>query len=151
MNEIKKCSKCDFEKELSEFGFRKDTEKYRNYCKQCQSFQHKKWEYNNREKNKNYQKQYFQQNREKINELRRQNVKNRLKTDVNFRLIRNTRRRIHHALNGKSKSSSSREILGLDIDTYRKWIEFQFTPEMNWDNIEIDHVKAICLFDVSNE
>ena len=50
MNEFKKCSKCDIEKELSEFSFRKDTEKYRNYCKQCQSFQHKKWEYNNREK-----------------------------------------------------------------------------------------------------
>ena len=25
------------------------------------------------------------------------------------------------------------------------------TPEMNWDNIEIDHVKAICLFDISND
>ena len=30
-------------------------------------------------------------------------TKNRYKTDVNFRLIKNTRRRIHHALNGKSK------------------------------------------------
>ena len=49
------------------------------------------------------------------------------------------------------KSSSTREILGIDIDLYRKWIEFQFTPEMNWDNFEIDHVKAICLFDVSKE
>ena len=42
-----------------------------------------------------------------------------LKTDVNFRLFRNTRRRFHHALNGKSKSSSAKEILGLDIDAYR--------------------------------
>ena len=78
-----------------------------------------------------------------------ENVKNRIKTDVNFRLIRNTRRRIHHALNGKSKSSSTRDILGIDIDLYRKWIEYQMTPEMNWNNIEIDHVKAISLFDVS--
>ena len=77
--------------------------------------------------------------------------KNRTKTDVNFRLIRNTRRRIHHALNGKTKSSSTRDILGIDIDTYKKWIEFQMTPEMNWSNIEIDHVKAICMFDVSDE
>ena len=75
----------------------------------------------------------------------------RRKTDVNFRLIRNTRRRIHHALNGKSKSSSTRNILGIDIDLYRKWIEYQMTPEMNWSNIEIDHVKAICLFDVSKD
>ena len=25
------------------------------------------------------------------------------------------------------------------------------TPEMNWSNIEIDQVKAICLFDVSKD
>ena len=52
-------------------------------------------------------------------------TKNRYKTDVNFRLIRNTRRRIHHALNGKWKSSLTRDILGIDIDLYRKWLEFQ--------------------------
>ena len=57
--------------------------------------------------------------------------KNRYRTDINYRLIKNTRRRIHHALNGKSKSSSTKDILGIDIDTYRKWIEFQMTPEMN--------------------
>ena len=25
------------------------------------------------------------------------------------------------------------------------------TPEMNWNNIEIDHVKPICMFDISKE
>ena len=25
------------------------------------------------------------------------------------------------------------------------------TPEMSWENTEIDHVKAICLFDISND
>ena len=49
------------------------------------------------------------------------------------------------------KSSSTREILGIDIETYRRWIEWQMTPEMNWFNIQIDHVKPICLFDVSND
>ena len=62
-------------------------------------------------------------------------MKNRYKTVVNFRLIKNTRRRIHHALNGRSKSSSTRDILGIGIDLYREWIEFQMTPEMNWSNI----------------
>ena len=76
-------------------------------------------------------------------------VKNRIKTDVNFRLLRNTRQRIHHAMNGKLKSSFTKEILGIDIDTNRKRIEYQFTPDMNWNKIEIDHVKAICMFDVS--
>ena len=39
----------------------------------------------------------------------------------------------------------------MDIDLYRKWIEFQMTPEMKWSNIEIDYIKAICLFDVSDD
>ena len=105
----------------------------------------------NLDKIKNYKKQYFQQNKKKINKTRRQYVKNKIKTDVNFRLIRNTRRRIHHALNGGSKSSSTKKNLGIDVDSYRNWVELQFTPEMTWDKIEIDHVKAICLFDISDD
>ena len=76
-------------------------------------------------------------------------LEKRIKTDFSFRLTRNTRRRIHHALNGKSKSSSTRDILGIDVETYRKLIAYQFTPEMNWCNIESDIVKPICKFDVS--
>ena len=30
-------------------------------------------------------------------------------------------------------------------------MEFHFTHEMNWENIEIDHVKPICMFDVSDD
>ena len=49
------------------------------------------------------------------------------------------------------KQSSSRDVLGIDTDSYKKWIEFQFTPEMNWSNIEIDHVRPICTFDVTKD
>ena len=41
--------------------------------------------------------------------------------------------------------------MGIDIDLYRKWIEWQFTPEMNWSNTELDNVKPICLFILSKE
>ena len=30
------------------------------------------------------------------------------------------------------KQSSTKEFLGIDVDLYIKWIEFQMTPEMNW-------------------
>ena len=50
-----------------------------------------------------------------------------------------------------TKQSSTKEVLGIDVDLYKKWIEFQFTPEMNWENIEIDHVKPICKFDVTKD
>ena len=78
-------------------------------------------------------------------------TKKRYQIDDNFRLIRNTRRRILHALHGKSKSISTKEILGIDTDLYKKWIKFQMTPEMNWSNIEIDHVKPICMFDITKD
>ena len=35
MDEMKECNKCDNEKEISEFNFRKDTQKYRNQCRNC--------------------------------------------------------------------------------------------------------------------
>ena len=78
-------------------------------------------------------------------------MEKRINTDIKFSLIKNIRRKIHHALNGKSKSSFTLDILGIDIETYPKWIEWQMTPEMNWTKIEIDQVKAICLLDVSKD
>ena len=66
-------------------------------------------------------------------------------------MISKTRSRIRNALQGKSKSSSTQIILGIDFDTCKKWIEFQMTPDKTWNNIEIDHIKAICLFDISKD
>ena len=135
-NLVKKCNKCGFIKVISNFDFRTDIQKYRNSCKPCVYKQRKERESNNIEI---------------IKEKRRIYINERLKTDVNFRLIKNTRERIRKALRGGSKSTSSREILGIDIESYKKWIEFQMTPEMNWSNIQIDHIKPISSFDVSKE
>ena len=107
----------------------------------------KRYYLNDQDRLNNYQKKNNYENKEKFFLY----TKNRIKTDVNFRLIRNTRRRIHQALNGKSKSSSTGEILGIDIDLYRKWIEWHLTPEMIWSKTEVDHIKPICMFDVSKE
>ena len=148
---VRKCYKCEIEKLIEQFYFGKDSQKYRNECIQCRNIKQKEYESENSAKIKEYKKQYFQHNKNKINESRKIYFINKRKTDVNFRLICNTRRRIHHALNDKSNSSSTLEILGIDIETYKKWIEFRRTPDMTWDNIEIDHVKAICMLDVSKD
>ena len=50
-----------------------------------------------------------------------------------------------------TKQSSTKEVLGIGVNLYKKWIKFQFTPEMNWTNNEIDHVKPICMFDVTKD
>ena len=132
----------------------KTSDGFHPHCKLCRRKYYnenlvkiKKYNLDNRDK----KKEYYMKNRNQISIRHKEYIKNRLKTDVTFRLIHNTRRRMHHALNGNTKSSSTLDILGIDVETYRKWIEWQMTPEMNWSNIEIDHVKPICMFDVTND
>ena len=74
-------------------------------------------------------------------------MKNKRKTDIHHRLKANTRNRIYKAISGLSKSAFTKDSLRIDTETYKRWIKYQFTPEMNWSNIEIDHVKPIGLFD----
>ena len=104
--------------------------------------------------NRDRVKQYYLDNRDRIEEYQLKNhdkiiarkkiyINNRYKTDINFRLICKTRSRNQQALQGKIKSSFAKDILGIDIILYRKWIEIQMTPDMNWSNREIDHVKPI--------
>ena len=176
-NIVKKCNKCDTVQIITNFYFRKDTNKYINSCKSCKYEMDKRNKANKKEEIAVYQKNYRQLNKEQLSlkkkeydernkdiirkrnqEYRKNNrdkinsyFRNKRKNDINFRLIDNTRRRINSALNGNSKSFHSQEILGIDIETYKRWIEFQMTEEMNFDNIHIDHVKPISSFDVSKE
>ena len=78
-------------------GDKKNCEKIKNHIKQYYE--------DNTEKIRNQQKKYYDENRDVIIKNQINYERNRSETDVNFRLIRNTRRRIHHALNGKLKSS----------------------------------------------
>ena len=103
----------------------------------------------NRDRIINRNKDYRLENYDRIMTQRKLYTNNRYKRDVNYRLICKTRSRIYKALKGMTKQLTSINILGIDIDLYRKWLEFQFTPDMNWGNIKIDHVKPICMFDVS--
>ena len=156
---VKKCSKCGIISLKSNFN--KDNTKndgLYNQCKICRKDYYMK----NSIKLIQKQKDYYLDNRDRIKEYQVKNhnkiiaqkkfySNNKYKSDINYRLICKTRSRIRNALQGKIKSSSSRDILGIDIDTYKKWLEFQFTTEMNWSNIEIDHVKPICMFDVTKD
>lgn len=73
--ETKICSKCNIEKPVSEFQFRKDTGKYRNMCIKCNYLQRKEYkdkyyqehkeDYKKyRENKKEYLKEYFKKNYE---------------------------------------------------------------------------------------
>ena len=105
----------------------------------------------NRDRIINRNKEYQLKNHDKIIAQKKIYSNNKYKSDINFQIICKTRSRIYKSLKGMIKQSSSRDLLDIDIDTYKKWLEFQFTPEMNWSNIEIDHVKPIYMFDVTKD
>ena len=65
------------------------------------------------------------------------------KTEVNYRFIKITRCRINHAFNGKFKSFFTKDIFGLDIDTFKKWIDIQMTRDLNWKKINIDRIRPV--------
>ena len=71
MNQEKKCIKCNKVKPLSEYSFRKDTNKYRNTCKECNSKQKKEW----REIHQEQIKQYRIENKEHIQEVQKEYYK----------------------------------------------------------------------------
>ena len=75
---------------------------------------------NNPAKVKQNQKNYNEQNKEKRNIY----LKNKGETDVNFRLISNTKNRIYKSLKGMTKQSTTKEVLGIDIDTYKNGLSF---------------------------
>ena len=132
---MKRCSKCENVSLKSNFHKdRKSKDGLRPQCIDCR----KKFYL----KNLNEIKIYNEQNKERRNRY----LKNKRKPDVNFRLIGNTRNRIYKSLKEMTKQSSTRDILGIDIETYGRWIEWQMAPEMRWSNIELEHVKPICMF-----
>ena len=152
---VKKFCKCG--NILLKSNFRKSKTKIDGLDPKC-TFCRKK----NYLENRNRIKNYYLDNRERINEYQMKNhnniiartkayLNNRYRTTINFRLFRKTRSRIRQSLNRKTKSLATRENLGIDIKSYRKWIEWLMTPEMNLNNTEIDHIEPLCMFDISKE
>ena len=150
-NLVEKCLKCGNISIKSNFHKNKLTKDgLCSHCKPCVIQKQKKYDSENRDKILIRVKEYQLKNHDKIIARKKIYLKNKYKTDINFRLICKTRNRIQQALRGKNKSSSTLNILGIDINTYKRSIEFQMTPDMTWDNIENDHVEAIWLFDKSD-
>ena len=111
----------------------------------------KKWNENNKEKRRESDRKRYQNNKEKIGQANKKWKENnkekrresdrkwsKLKRDTDplFKLTRNLRSSISRAIarNGCKKTSKTMEILGVDYDTFKQYIENQFESWMNWDN-----------------
>ena len=62
---MKRCSKCDIEKELTEFSFRRDSQKYRNQCRECIKLINKENQIINKDETKIKRKEYREQTKNK--------------------------------------------------------------------------------------
>lgn len=74
--------------------------------------------------------------------------------NTNNLLAQRLRDRLLKALKGNAKRGSAIRELGCAIAVARAWLEAKFYGGMTWENYgtlwEIDHVKALCLFDLQD-
>ena len=68
---VKTCFKCEIEKIIEGFYFRRDSQKNRKDCIQCRNIKQKEYESEEKEKIRDYKKYCFQHNKDKINESRK--------------------------------------------------------------------------------
>lgn len=163
----KVCLKCNINKTLYEFEFRKDTKKIRNECKQCKSEYHKTWKSENtekvnewntlyREKKREhltkYHKTWRYRNIERINE-RRKIVYKRNMENPEFRILQSCRSRINNIV--ITKTNRTIKLMGCSSNFLRAWLEFQFTSSMSWENYgaywHIEHVFPCASFDLTSK
>jgi hypothetical protein len=113
---------------------------------------------------RNYQKLYCSRNKEKILKwakkarMKRRDkfnkyIRDRLKTDINFKLRKTIRARIRLALKNDKKRSKTLKLLGVNnIITAKKHLEKLFKPRMTWKNHgkwHIDHIIPCSSFDLT--
>lgn len=103
------------------------------------------------------------QARHKINYLKPENIEKRKqkhnerkKTDLNYVIKRRLRFRLRHIIDyledKKYKHKSAVELIGCDLEFFKRHIEQQFKDGMSWerlDEIHIDHIKPCVKFDLT--
>ena len=173
MNEdLKKCCKNDIEKELSEFNFRKDTQKYRNQCRGCIKLINEEYKTKNEdkikirridysEKTKNLKRMYDiiyrERNREKIKNYKKQYMRKRRESDINFKLNCNLRNRLYKAYKAQNVRNINEAIYlkGCSTDFFERWIIHQLYGDMTIENYgskrQIDHCLSIASCKLSDE
>lgn len=75
--------------------------------------------------------------------------------DFNFNEKRKWQIALRRYVLEKNKSSQYAPYFGLDIETFRNWIEIQFDEELSWENFskawQFDHIVPVAYFDLKNE
>jgi hypothetical protein len=115
---------------------------------------HAEYYLKNKERLNAYSKEYQQKNKAKILAKALEYTKRRRKEDIKYRIKLSLRARLHEALKGNSKSSSTIKLLGCTLDELKLYLQDRFTKNMNWNNYgdwHIDHIKPCDSFDLTKD
>lgn len=143
----KTCIRCKIHKNVSCFEITSSTkDKYFPYCVDCKP--EKTW---TPEKQKESYNRYVKKNIDKVREKWKRQGKN-----INRRVRDSLNHRISEALQTQNltKRNTTFNYVGCSRDELKKWFEYIFEDEMNWDNYgkwHIDHVVPCSSFDLSKE
>lgn len=143
----KQCNTCYIIKEIS--SFRKNTisnDGYFNKCNDC--WKPREW---NKDKQKQSEKKYIKNNPDKIREKYKKQGKKihrRIRSSLNHRISDLLKKGL------SPKNKKTLVYVGCKFDNIKKWFEFLFEENMNWDNYgewEMDHVIPCSMFDFNKE
>jgi len=113
----------------------------------------KKWAKDNNKRTKEINRKCYQKH--KVRRVREaiEYERKKLKTDISLVIKKRLRARLKGALNGKIKSQSTMELLGIPhIDFLITWLECKFKEGMTWENRHlwhIDHIIPCSSFDLT--
>ena len=150
------CSKCKQIKQMTEFSKEpRRINAYQSQCKKCTNERGKEWYKNNKEKRDKQIIKYQKHNKEKLKKAANIYAKNRLKTDIQFKIKRLLRQIIRRATTLKSPGNRTVSLLGCSVKDFIKYIESLWQPNMNWTNFgnkidqwNFDHILPCELFNL---
>ena len=148
---VKKCHVC--ENILLKSNFNKNTKSkdgLQSQCKFCVKDYNKNYYIKNRGSEVERRKKYNSRNREKINE----SVKNKMQTDLNFKLASYMRNWLYEAYKAQNvrKTNKTFDLLGCSHSFFKNWIIHQLYGNMTLENYgsvwQIDHCLAVASFNL---
>jgi hypothetical protein len=157
---MKICTACGTDKPVSEYFARAASpDGLTPKCKPCKSLVDAAHYKTVRPKQIAQSLKWVRENREAYNINRRQRQRHREATDIQYKLKRRLRARLHKVIKSNVKTGSAVGLLGCPVDSLKTHLEASFYPHpvtgaaMTWDNYgawHIDHIKPLANFDLTD-
>jgi hypothetical protein len=152
---MKLCNTCKLTKDYSSF-YKRGKNSYQHKCIDCE----KEYKILNKQRIADYKNKHYNLNKEKYFERSKESKKRNHKdwyrkyytAHPEKRIVLNMRRRISSVLKGEIKNDTTINLLGCNVETLKKHLQFKFTKGMKWSNYgtwHVDHIIPCAKFDLT--